>query len=518
VWLRQRLHTSPATAQRLVRLAAALDSSPALDAAVCEGSVSAEQAQAIASAVADLPAEAGSETIGKAETLLMSWADQFDPITLTKLGTRILAHVDPEAADQRDAAILARQEQRAYRKRGFTLSPIGDGRVRLTGWLDSTAAATVNAALDPLCHPRRDVALGIDQSRSPAQRRADALVDICALALRTATLPTTAGEPTQVVVTIPVDTLSAHSGGTAHKASAPSPSDPPSPTDTISGAGQPAPTPRPPQANPDPTSPGATNPDPTSPDPTSPDPTSPGALRPAGARPRSAAARPNTSRPGTSRPGTTRPGVTRPSTVPPSTVPPSTVPPSTIGPSTIRPTVTSRAPASARSPGNRGTTGAAQSATSREPTAPARPAGDARCGWLDNGTPISPAEARRLACDAQILPAVLGTAGQVLDVGRARRLFTGAIRRALILRDGGCSFPGCDRPATWCEGHHITAWADGGVTALANACLLCRHHHRLIHQTDWQVRLDADGNPEFLPPTTVDPLRRPRRNVFHRRQ
>jgi hypothetical protein len=60
-----------------------------------------------------------------------------------------------------------------------------------------------------------------------------------------------------------------------------------------------------------------------------------------------------------------------------------------------------------------------------------------------------------MACCAGIIPAVLGTTGQVLDLGRERRLFTGAARRALILRDRGCAFPGCDRPPKWTEGHHI---------------------------------------------------------------
>jgi hypothetical protein len=123
-----------------------------------------------------------------------------------------------------------------------------------------------------------------------------------------------------------------------------------------------------------------------------------------------------------------------------------------------------------------------------------------------------------MACDAQILPAVLGADGQVLDLGRARRLITGPLRRALILRDGGCSFPGCDRPARWCDGHHIKAWADGGTTDLTNACLVCAYHHRLLHHSDWQVRLAPDGRPEFIPPSTVDPQRRPRRNLYHRRQ
>ena len=140
-------------------------------------------------------------------------------------------------------------------------------------------------------------------------------------------------------------------------------------------------------------------------------------------------------------------------------------------------------------------------------------------GWLDTGAAISAAEARRMACDAQIVPAVLGGPSQVLDLGRARRLFTGPIRRALILRDRGCSFPSCDRPARWSEGHHVTSWADGGTTTLTNACLVCRRHHRLLHDdSGWRVRLAADGHPEYLPPTTIDPQQRPRRNTYHRRE
>lgn len=135
---------------------------------------------------------------------------------------------------------------------------------------------------------------------------------------------------------------------------------------------------------------------------------------------------------------------------------------------------------------------------------------------LDDGTVVSAAEARRLACDARIIPAVLGGAGEILDVGRARRLFTGALRRALALRDGGCAFPGCDRPASWCEAHHITGWAAGGATAIDNGVLLCGHHHRLVERGDWEVRIDPGGLPLFHPPAWVDPDRRPRHNTVHR--
>ncbi|HEX7745283.1 MAG TPA: DUF222 domain-containing protein, partial [Micromonosporaceae bacterium] len=141
--------------------------------------------------------------------------------------------------------------------------------------------------------------------------------------------------------------------------------------------------------------------------------------------------------------------------------------------------------------------------------------GQLGAGTLDTGLRLTPETVRRLACDAQILPAVLGAAGQVLDVGRQRRLITGPLRRALVLRDRGCAFPGCDRPVRWCDAHHITAWTDGGPTALHNSVLLCRHHHRVIHHGEWAVRLAADGHPEFLPPAWIDPDRRPRRNPHH---
>ncbi|MDG9674507.1 HNH endonuclease signature motif containing protein [Micromonospora sp. DH14] len=138
-------------------------------------------------------------------------------------------------------------------------------------------------------------------------------------------------------------------------------------------------------------------------------------------------------------------------------------------------------------------------------------------GALDTGLQLTPEAVRRLACDAAILPAILSGAGQPLDLGRQRRLITGSLRRALVLRDRGCAFPGCDRPPRWCDAHHIHHWADGGSTNLANAVLLCGHHHRHLHHSDWTVRLADDGHPEFTPPAWLDPEQLPRRNHYHRR-
>ncbi len=108
---------------------------------------------------------------------------------------------------------------------------------------------------------------------------------------------------------------------------------------------------------------------------------------------------------------------------------------------------------------------------------------------------------RRLACDAEIIPAVLGTQSEVLDVGRLRRLVTPAIWTALVLRDRHCTFPGCRRPPLMCHAHHLTHWTDGGKTMIDNLALLCGHHHRVIHNTPWEIRLNPTrSNPEFMPP------------------
>ena len=119
----------------------------------------------------------------------------------------------------------------------------------------------------------------------------------------------------------------------------------------------------------------------------------------------------------------------------------------------------------------------------------------------DDGSELSPSAVRRLACDADIIPVALGTRGEVLDVGRAHRLVTPALWRALVCRDRHCAFPGCTKPPVMGQAHHITHWADRGPTALPNLVLLCGHHHRVIHHTPWQVRINPDdARPEFLPP------------------
>ena len=126
-------------------------------------------------------------------------------------------------------------------------------------------------------------------------------------------------------------------------------------------------------------------------------------------------------------------------------------------------------------------------------------------------TPIDASTARRFACDCNAIPAVLGVRSEPLDIGRKTRTVPTAIRRALVLRDRGCAFPGCTVAAPRCDAHHRIHWADGGPTALPNLVLLCGFHHDLVHHSQWEVVMPA-GIPEFIPPPYLDPLRKPRRN------
>ena len=124
----------------------------------------------------------------------------------------------------------------------------------------------------------------------------------------------------------------------------------------------------------------------------------------------------------------------------------------------------------------------------------------------DGGIHVSAETSRRLACDASVVVIRESTDGSILDVGRKTRTIPTAIRRALDARDGHCRFPGCT--ARRCDAHHIEHWVDGGTTALDNLVLICRRHHRLVHEGGWLVELIGeearfvrpDGHPIFAAP------------------
>ncbi len=347
-WLRDLLRITPAEARQLVTLGETLDGRPVLADAVLTGAVTTGHATAIGRVLTDVPAgEPG--LVDKVEAILIEQAHQFEPTILRQLGQRVIAHLNPDLADARLRDRLDREDQHARQRRGLTLASDGLGGTRITGILDTEAAAIIGAAIEPLAKPAR----GHDSPdlRTAAARRADALVEVCRLALQSGGLPDNGGQPAQLNITVDLDALRR----------------------------------------------------------------------------------------------------------------------------------------------------------------------DIAIGHLDTGQHLPPATTRRLACTAQILPVILNGAAIPIDVGRARRPYTGAARIAVLLRDRGCAFPGCDRPPRWTDIHHIVAWQHGGPTNRDNGVALCRHHHRLIHTSEWTIQLAPDHRPEFIPPPHIDPTRTPRRNTYHPR-
>ncbi len=134
---------------------------------------------------------------------------------------------------------------------------------------------------------------------------------------------------------------------------------------------------------------------------------------------------------------------------------------------------------------------------------------------LDYGQRLSATQTRLAACDCKIIPVVLGGDGEPLDVGRARRTVPLGIRRALVARDRGCRFPGCDRAPALCHAHHVMEWHHHGHTKVENCLLLCPTHHRWVHATGWDITIR--GNlVEFRPPAILDPHRAPLTNPLRR--
>jgi len=348
-WLRDLLRITAAEARVLVSLGETLDARPMLADAVADGAANAGQILAIGRVLANVP-DGEQALVDKVEAVLVGHAAQFEPTILRGLGDRVLAHLDPDLADRRLRDRLEREQRHAEHRRGFTLSPDGLGGIRLSGILDPEGAAIVDAAIGSLSGPAPS-SDGPDL-RTPAARRADALVDVCRLALRTGDLPASGGQPAQLTVTIDFQALQR----------------------------------------------------------------------------------------------------------------------------------------------------------------------DVAIGQLDTGGLLAPSIVRRLACDAHILPAVLDGASVPVDLGRTRRLYTGATRTAVLLRDRGCAFPGCDRPPRWTDIHHVVAWQHGGATDQDNGVALCRHHHRLIHTGDWTVQLGPHRHPQFIPPAYIDPTRAPQQNPYHPRR
>lgn len=357
-WLAATERATRAEAHRLVAQGRALAPFPQLAAAAVAGTVSHEQAQAIAGVLAGLPADFGAEQLAEAEATMLGFAGEFDAPGLSRLGRRLVEVLDPVGADAREAARLEAELRRARAGRGLTFSPDGHGSVLIRGQLPVLAAEPLVRLVDAYADSQRRAALDridpLAETVTPAMRRVDGLWALVAAHQQRSLAPAHGGDRPRVVVTMNYHRLHADC---------------------------------------------------------------------------------------------------------------------------------------------------------------------ARAGLLTTGDPITAGDLRRLACDAEILPVVLGGASEVLDVGRAHRLVTPPQRAALALRDGGCVFPGCDAPPARWEAHHLQPWWAGGPTKLDNLALLCPHHHGLIEPARagppgrrWTLHLGPDHLPEVRPPDYVDPARNPRRH------
>ena len=274
-WLRQKLRIAPAEAATYAHTAARVkESLTATGAALSSGDVNLTHASVIGRAVSRLGDDVPAGAKAAAEAILLDEAQIHDPVVLARIGEHVAARVDPDGHDARDGEALEREEERAARRMRLCMTPDGEGGTYLRGRLDALGSETLRAALDPLSTPRSDCPEGKDL-RTAERRRADALVELARRALNHGDLPTAGGERPQVILTIPLSTLT-----------------------TMVGT-----------------------------------------------------------------------------------------------------------------------------------------------ATLPSGQRVSAAHARALACDCGLIPAVLGARSQVLDLGRTRRLFTGPVRTAIILRDRGCAHP-----------------------------------------------------------------------------
>src|SRR5581483_7391478 len=118
----------------------------------------------------------------------------------------------------------------------------------------------------------------------------------------------------------------------------------------------------------------------------------------------------------------------------------------------------------------------------------------------DYGALLPGVSVKRIACDCNISRQLFDTDSLLLEVGRAKRVVSPALRRVLVRRDQHCRWPGCTRPASWCEAHHVVHWIHGGGTGLENLVLLCWRHHWLVHEGRWHLVLDTDGEVHVLKP------------------
>ena len=328
-------------------------------------------------------------------------------------------------------------------RRGLWLAPTFEGMVAVDGLLEPEAGQTLLAALEPLARPA-----DAQDTRSGSQRNADALTELARRSLEGGRLPQAGGVRPQLSVIVDLDSLLGHPGAMGGEVGWAGPLDPEACRRlACDGAVTRVLVTRQPQP-----------------------PSRPRRQR----RPRTGDPRPKRSR-GAGR--TTR----------------------------------------RRRPGGKAAPATHDPPNAEAPPEPHHPGGKAPPVTHDPDPEASPEPhhpsgnnglAAQLRAATALLPPTLGGAPtQPLEVGRATRVIQPAQRTALAVRDGGCVFPDCTRPLTWCEAHHLRHWLHGGPTDLANLALLCRAHHRAVHEGGWQLTRDPDGRSP--PPHRIGDIRPP---------
>jgi Domain of unknown function (DUF222)/HNH endonuclease len=414
-WVRAACRLSPGAARSRVELARSLPNWPATADALASGAISTAHAGQLTAAAQDLAAAAGPRIAAETEPALVHLATHVDPARLRRELAHVRHALTPDAAQ--------RAADTAHSQRRLSVSETFAGMVVVDGILDPEAGAILLSALMPLT-----ARCGPDDHRTPRQRRADALTDLCRRHLDTGDLPTTGGERPHLTVIVDLDTLQ-HRAAT-HALPQPHSRTPARHTPSNSAmatSGDPA-------ATSTPANPTASAPD-------------------------------NPAKPSvTANPAASPPATPTDPTRPPPANPPAPHP--HCDPITI--------------------TGPRAAETT----------------WAG---PITAEAARRLACDAAITRVITTAPSQPLDVGRRTRTIPPAIRTALVIRDRGCAFPHCDRPPAWTDAHHLHHWAHGGTTTLDNLVLLCRTHHRTVHEGHWQLTRTPHGHWTAQPPHHTTP-------------
>ncbi|MFD2078968.1 protein of unknown function [Actinopolymorpha cephalotaxi] len=433
--------------------------------AMAAGAVSAQQAKVIAEALKKLPEYVGADERHRAEEFLIEKAAFANPDELRGMGESLLERIAPEEAERLEGEELAKKDRKAEQKRSLRYLPNGipqSETVRIT--LPAWEMELFRKIIEPLAEPKK----GAEPDNRPIdQRRGDAFAEALGLLAAATTAPVRGGRPPQVAVTIPIDVLLTGVGaGTIDDTATPVRprpcscpcTDPKYGTSKNTGNAK-----------------NAKN--------AAKDPDQAGEPTPHEAEGQDEG---QESQPGKQKrqsPGTGSPADGIP-------------PPRTPG----QPPQPNTDPEP-----DQGAVGMKDAIDPHDGCPKCGGGGSARYLGTD-GKPISAATVRRLACEADLVPVVLGGDGQVLDLGRSDRFFKEHQRRALAIRDGShCHFPGCQIPEPRCVTHHMTAWDHSGPTDLSNGVLLCRFHHVTVHHRGWLVRMGAHGHPEYVPPEWVDP-------------